>query len=406
MPRFSYKAIKRDGEVQEGEMEAADEAALVRRLQEDGLIPVRTGRAGAGLGGLGRIGRGRRETRLGQQEVALFTRELATLLEAGMPLDRSLQILLELAEGTRTGPLVERVLEEVRGGAALSAALEAQGGVFSRLYVNMVRAGEAGGALQGVLARLADHMERSQELRDSIKSALVYPTILLVVAALSVALLLAFVVPQFAQLFADMGEALPMPTRVVIAAGDLVRDYWWALLLGILAVLTLGRYWLEQPAVRRRWDRRVLRLPLVGDLVTKVQTAHFSRTLATLMENGVPLLSAVGLVREVLTNSRVAESLDAAGEELKRGRGLAEPLTEEAVFPRLALQMLKVGEESGRLEEMLERIANIYDREVRSTVQRLLTLLEPILIVGLGVIVAGIIMSILVAILSVNQMAF
>lgn len=406
MPLFTYKAVSPAGEVQQGELEAADEQAVVRSLQGEGLIPLSTQPAkGKGLSlelGFG----GGRGKRVNQKQITLITQELATLLEAGLTLDYSLQILLDLNDDPQISHLLSRLQDQVRGGDTFSQALEAQNGVFPRLYINMVRAGEAGGALQTVLARLADYLDRSAELRETVKSALVYPAILLFVAGLSVILLLVFVVPQFAQMFDDMGQTLPMATRIVIGVGDLVRGYWWALALAIVLLVYLARSHLAKPEARYRWDKRLLQLPLIGDLVAKVETARLSRTLSTLVHNGVTLLNALSLVKEVVSNRIIAEAIAQAAENLKHGKGLAEPLLEQAVLPRLAVQMIKVGEESGKLEPMLEKVADMYDREVKSAVQRMLSLLEPLLIVGLGVIVAGIIMSILVAILSVNQLAF
>jgi general secretion pathway protein F len=234
----------------------------------------------------------------------------------------------------------------------------------------------------------------------------VYPVILVVIAGLSVTLLLAFVVPQFAEMFQDMGQELPLATRVVIAAGDVISGYWWAMLAVALGLALWVRARLAIPEVRRAWDQRLLRLPLVGDLVAKVQTARFARTLSTLVENGVSLLRALNLVKDVLSNRVVAEAVETAADKLTHGRGLADPLMEQEVFPRLALQMIKVGEESGQLEMMLNKVADMYDQEVRAAVKRMLTLLEPVLIVGLGVIVASIIVSILVAILGMNELAF
>lgn len=405
MATFEYKAVKANGEIVEGDMEAPDEATVVLRLQAEGFIPVRTAPARKGMKlelSLARRGGGK----IGQKQITLLTRELASLLEAGLTLDRALQILLELNDDPAMSQLLGTLQEKMRGGKTFSVALEEQRKLFSKLYVNMVRAGEAGGALQAVMARLADYLERSAELRESVKSALIYPIILVTVAGLSVALLLVFVVPQFAQMFADMGQTLPLPTRIVIGTGDFVRGYWWLLVLLGVGVYLAARARLARPEVRYAWDRRLLRMPLFGDLLTKVETARFSRTLSTLVENGVSLLGALTLVKDVISNRIIAETVEKAADKLRHGRGLAEPLMEEGVFPRLALQMMKVGEESGQLETMLSKVADMYDKEVRTTVQRMLALLEPLLIVGLGVVVAGIIMSILVAIMSVNQLAF
>jgi general secretion pathway protein F len=255
-----------------------------------------------------------------------------------------------------------------------------------------------------VLGRLADYLERVAELRQTVVSALVYPSILLVVAGLSVIMLLVFVVPQFTVLFEDMGKDLPLPTQIVVGAGDLFRNWWWAMLCAIAAIALSLERWLQDDAVRARLDRRVLRLPLFGDLVWKMETARLCHTLSTLLKNGLPLLTALTLAKEVVANRKIASLLDEAQEELKHGRGLAGPLVRLKALPDLALQMIRVGEESGALDAMLAKVATIFDRETRDSVQNMLTLLEPILIVGLGVVVAGIIVSILMAILGANEL--
>jgi general secretion pathway protein F len=402
MPRYFYKAVKLDGEEVEGEQEAADEAALIARLQADGLLPLKTRSAGGFAAQLAR----RRQRGLEAKDIEGLTRQLATLLESGLTLDRSLGVLTELTPEEHVKRVLGDLQERVRGGATFSAALEAQGGQFPKLYVNMVRAGEASGALDQVLGRLADYLERSAELRGTVTSALVYPMILLVVAGLSVIMLLVFVVPQFTVLFEDMGAALPTPTRIVVGAGDLFRAYWWALLVLVAVVAVVMERWLQNPDNRRRFDYRVMSLPLFGDLVWKMETARLCHTLSTLLKNGLPLLSGVNLAKEVVNNRKIGDGLDATAEDLKHGRGLAEPLASRAVLPQLALQMIRVGEESGTLDAMLAKVADIFDRETRTSVQRLLTLLEPALIIGLGIIVAGIIISILMAILGANELVF
>lgn len=405
MPAFNYKAVRANGEVMEGEMDAVDQAALIRQLQQDGLIPIKTWASGKGsLGGL--LFLGKKKQKIKQEQILPFTRELATLLEAGMTLDRALQILIDLSDDELMKRMMESIREKVQSGDALSDALAAQGKVFNPLYISMVKAGEAGGVLQNVLLRLVDYLERSHELRESIRSALIYPTILLAVAGLSVAGLLIFVVPQFSQMFEDMGQALPLPTQIVVGVGDLLRDYWWALLAGGLLAVAYAQKHFSRPEVRQSWDRRLLAWPLLGDLIAKVETARFTRTLGTLLSNGLPLLMALNLVKDVVGNSVIADSITQAADSLKRGKGLADPLIEQNVLPPLALQMIKVGEESGDLEPMLTKVADVFDQEVRASVKRMLTLLEPMLIVGLGIIVAGIIVSILMAVLSANQLAF
>lgn len=401
MPSYHYKAVRLDGEAVEGQIEAQDEGAVIRHLQKEGLIPLSARRAG---GLRDQIFSGRRRQNLNIKEIGAMTRELATLLEAGLTLDRSLQILIELTDEERVNRILEDLQARVRGGSTFSAALELQGGQFPRLYINMVRAGETSGALDGVLARLAEYLERTADLRDTVVSALVYPLILLVVAGLSVILLLVFVVPQFAVLFQDMGAALPLPTRIVMGVGDFFRDFWWALLILIAVIAILIEKALAKPEVRDRFDSRVLRLPLFGDLIWKLETARFCHTLSTLLKNGLTLLSALNLAKEVVGNRKLAGLMTQASEDLKHGRGLAQPFTQREILPQMALQMIRVGEESGALDAMLAKVAAIYDKETQSSVKRLLTLLEPALIIGLGVVVAGIIISIIVPILGANEL--
>ncbi|HPF57776.1 MAG TPA: type II secretion system inner membrane protein GspF [Candidatus Competibacteraceae bacterium] len=406
MPRYRYEAVDSAGEVLRDEIEAPTPEAAVERLRDQGLLPLSVKEAKSGFlhSSLGQPLFSQRRA-LSRKSVMLLTQQLASLLHAGMPLDRALTILIGVNDDEQARVLLERVQEKVRGGSSLADALEAQG-AFSRFYLNMIRAGEAGGALEVVLKRLTEFLERSQALRETVTSALIYPIILLTVSALSVIILLTFVVPQFQRLFADAGKALPLATQIVIAVGDGFRHYWWAgailIILGIMAL----RQQLSQPENRTRWDRWLLRLPLFGDLIAKVETARLSRTLGTLLGNGVSLLNALTIVRETLSNQVMAAALGEVAEHVKTGRGLAEPLQDTENFPKLAVQMIRVGEETGQLQEMLIQIADTYDGEVQTAVKRLLTLLEPVMILGLGVIIAGIIMSILVAILSLNELAF
>ncbi|MGM0554345.1 MAG: type II secretion system F family protein [Pseudomonadota bacterium] len=401
MPAFHYKVAAPNGETAEGELEAPDEATAVAQLQAAGHIPIRVVPAGGmrWSWSLGRKG-------LSSRDLQVFTQELATLLQAGLPLDRSLQILIDLADHPRTERLTTRILEHVRGGGSLSDALEAQTGAFSRFYINMVRAGEAGGGLQEVLARLAEYLERARALRESVVSALVYPAILLTVSVLSVLVLMIFVVPQFTQLFEDAGQALPLLTQLVVGTAEWLAAYWWALPLAAILIVFYFRRQFAHPVARRRWDQRILRLPLVGDLTRKLEAARFSRTLGTLLGNGVPLLTALSIVRETLSNQVMVEGIGVAVEGLRGGQGMSGPLAETRLLPKLGMQMIQVGEETGQLEAMLLQVAELYDREVRTAVQRMLALLEPLLIVTLGAIIALIIISILIAIVSVNELAF
>ncbi|MGV8803672.1 MAG: type II secretion system F family protein [Polaromonas sp.] len=386
-------------------MEGSAQTVVVERLQTLGLIPIRVEETSA-KAGTAHSGRSFfRKNRISQEDVAVFTQEIATLLKAGLPLDRCLEILVGLSASEPVRQMMSQIREEVRGGAALSKAMEAQQGVFSRFYLNMIRAGEAGGALDVVLQRLTEFMERSRELKETVKSALMYPAILIGVAVLSVVILLMWVVPQFSQMFEESGKALPLPTQIVIGAGDAVRAYWWAMVLGGIGVYSWFARQMREPASRYKWDKRLLELPLVGDLVGKLEVARFSRTLGTLIGNGVSLLTALSIVKDTLSNTVMSEGLGIVAMQLKEGQGLGKPLMDTGLFPKLAVHLVMVGEETGKLQDMLIRIADIYDREVHSAVKRMLALMEPVLILGLGLVIGGIIMSILVAILSVNDLA-
>jgi len=398
---FQYKVANSAGDVETGELEARDEAAAVERLRSSGYLPIRVEPLlAATLTGGGFFSR----RRIGQEQVGILTRDLATLLRSGLPLDRSLEILISLGQSPLVQALLIRVRDDVREGAAFSQALEVHPEVFSRFYVGMVRAGEAGGALGAVLARIGEFMERSQGLKETVKSALIYPSILVLASITSVMLLLIFVVPQFSQMFEQSGKALPLATQIVISAGTLLRHYWWVIPLGVFLIYRYFRWQMGQPESKLVWDGRLLRLPLAGDLMTKIEIARFGRTLGTLLANGIPLLAALTIVKETVGNSVIAAGLEAAREQLKAGQGLAKPLMAQGIFPQLAVHMVSVGEETGKLDDMLARVADVYDAEVALAVRRMLALLEPVMILGLGLVIGGIILSILMAILKVNSL--
>ena len=405
MPVFQYKAINPDGGVDEGEMEAASEAAVIAHLKQVGQLPVRAREIP--------VRKHFRRSRVlssgnavSRSQLTIITRELARLLGAGVSLEKSLTILISVADDQAEKRLLIRLVEEIRGGASFADAIEAQGPVFGHLYVSMVKAGEAGGALQIVLDRLADYLERSGEFRAEITTAMIYPAILLTVSLVSLALLLIFVVPQFEHMFDEAGAVLPFPTRVVIGMAEWLQNYWWTLLVVLLIVLLTAPRLMSRPGPRRWWDGLILSLPGIGHLVRKIEVARFSRTLSTLLSNGVVLLSALSIVRETLTNSILANSIRAVSESLKAGETLSGPLLEAGLFPKLACHMVRVGEETGRLDEMLMDVAEIYDKEVQQSLRKMLSLLEPLMILTLGVLIAGIIFSILIALLSINELAF
>jgi general secretion pathway protein F len=404
MPHYFYKAVTRDGVTDEGEMIEATSDAVIRRLQENGLIPILTEEIAPG-------GQSSRKFRLPvprkkarQPDVIGFTRSLASLLDSGAALDRALEIMLEVENDLAVRALIEDVQGTVRGGSSLSSALEEQGPVFSGFYVSMIRAAEASGTLGEGLERMLEYLERSRALREKIVSALIYPTILLGVAGLSVLILLTLVVPQFRPIFEDMGSALPLATRAVLGVSDFIASYWWLGAILMAGVVFGIRRALENPQTRLQLDSASLRLPLLGPLISANETARFSRSLGTLLQNGVPVLKSLEIGRSTLTNRALAAAIDDATEKLKGGGDLSSNLQSAGVFPGLAVQMVKVGEESGNLDHMMLRVAKIYDGEVSITVQRLLAMVEPLLIIGLGVMIAGIIMSILVGVISINDL--
>lgn len=394
MPLFSYKALDTDGQLLAGEMEAPSAAEVAARLQEQGHLPVEA--VPAGQGGAGTSWRTLFKPRpLAGERLVQFTRQLATLLGAGQPLDRALTILLELPEEDASRRIVHDMREAVRGGASLSAALERQHGTFAPLYVNMVRAGEAGGALAETLSRLADYLERSAALKARVINALVYPAILLVMVGLALLFLLGYVVPQFAQMYESLDAELPLFTRAVIGVGMFVRE-WWLLLLVVpcLALLWLDRR-SRDPAFRERLDGWLLRRRFFGALVAKIETGRLARTLGTLVRNGVPLMSALGIARKVMGNRVLAADVEAATEQVRNGVPLSAALGQGGHFPRLALQMIQVGEESGELDVMLTRAAETFEHQTALALDRMLAALVPVVTVVLAGVVGVVVMAVL-----------
>jgi general secretion pathway protein F len=404
MALFSYKAVSAEGEVIEGELEALDQRAAIERLRSQGHVPIRAEERRGG--GAVRRSRLRRRARISSTAVALLTRELSMLLQSGLPLDRALSILGSLTTEDPVRRLVERVLDRVRGGASLAEALEAQGEVFPSFYCGMVRAGEAGGALEIVLERLADTLERAQALRESVKSALIYPMLVVILAVAALVIMMTLVIPNFRPLFEDSGAAMPLLTQIVIGASDFVRDYWWALAgAAVLLIFGLKRH-NATPEGRLRWDRWILGLPLLSDLVLKLEVARLARMLGTLLANQVSVLNAVSMALGTLSNRAVAEALSELRGRLAKGEGFAVPLAEAGIFPVLAVQLVRVGEESGQLDGMLLRVAEIYDEEVKRTIDRILALLVPVIIIVLGGVIALMIGSIVMAIMSSYDLPF
>ena len=405
MAAFRYTAIARGGETITGVMEAEGEAEVVARLQRDGSIPLRTEPEAASdfwreLLTL-EVGRGQA---LSKQDLADVTRELSLMLGAGQDLDRALRFLLQTATRPRLRASLGRIRDAVRDGAPLATAMAQQPRSFPRLYVGLVRAGEAGGTLAATLDQTASLLERESALASNIQSALIYPTMLVVVAIASVALLLTQVLPQFVPLFEQNAAALPGPTRVLIQAGDLVSAYGLMALLGLLAAGFALRAALRTPGFRTRWDRWLLRLPVFGALAREILAARFTRTLGTLLTNGVALVGALAIARETLGNLAAVAALDRATLEVKGGHGLASALGRERVFPERTIHLLQLGEEA-ELGPMALRAAQIHEEKARVGLQRLVSLLVPFITILMGAVVAGIVSALLLAMLSLNDLA-
>jgi general secretion pathway protein F len=405
MPLFKYRAINNAGETEDGIRDAANEAELIAALQTESYIPITvvpaTSKSFLGFGLSGK------NNKITQKDIGVLTSELATLLESGLPLDKSLSVLTDLTdENEHLSKLIGKVLEKVKGGSSLADALEKQTGVFSRFYLNMLRAGEAGGNLSEVLTRLSEYLERSKELKDTVSTALIYPTILLVMSLGSLFVMLTFVVPQFTEMFDSAGKELPVPTQIVVAIAEWLQNYWWLILLAIIMATSYIRFQLADPVRKKVLDGFILKLPLAGTIILNKEIANISRTLGTLLGNGVSILAAMVIVRETVDNLVLADVIQQTEDQLKQGKHMSDALFEKDIFPKMAMQMIKMGEETGRLEEMLMRVANMYDKQLRIAITRLLALLEPILIITLGFMIAGIIGSILLAIVSVNDLAF
>jgi general secretion pathway protein F len=405
MTTFRYKAVAADGRRVDGEMDAPDAASVIIQLRTSGHLPISAVPRGRGLrfdGVFAHIRAWRNRVR--PADITAATRELATLLNAGIPLDGSLRLLEKHAQRAELKAALTSIHDSVQAGRRLSAALATHAALFDSLYVNLVKSGEASGSLADVLDRLADHRERADAFRASVVSALTYPIALSAVAVVSLLVLVAFVIPRFIPLFEDAGAPLPVLTHAVFAAASFLQTWWWALLAVAALGASAGKRWLARAENRRKLDAWLLTAPLTGELVQGTETVRFARTLETLLRNGLPLLAALKLTEGVQRNRRVATAIETAMNAVRSGGRLAPALAAEQVLPSLAVELMTVGEESGQLESMLGKAAEIFEARVEQKLKRMLTLLEPALILGLGAVIALVIVSILMAMLGLNEL--
>lgn len=403
MPEFEYKAIKTSGQLIDGVRIADSEAALVADLRQLGFLPfqVRTksGGEGAGLRFWDR-------TRLTSQDRLIFAQQLATLVRAGIPLDRCLALSRDLAEQPALRAVIDGTLKELRAGKSLATSLASRSDFFPPLYVAMVRAGEASGTLPHVLDRLVEFEQFRQELRSYLVSALIYPALLVTVGGIAISILLGFVVPRFAQVFEEAGKELPLPTWILMQVANAFRNYGWVTALLLVLLVFLGRYWIRTPAGKLRWDRWKLKAPLIGSIALKLEIARFAKTLGTLLSQTVPFVAALRMTRDVLGNRVLADAIEPLMQGVKRGQGLAAPMQTTGFFPPLTVQLATLGEQTGKLDAMLLQVSEIYDREVRTATKRLVALVEPAVILVMGLIVGSIVISTLLAIVSINEVPF
>jgi general secretion pathway protein F len=399
---FHFRAITPDGKVRTGSLSAENEKLAATELRRQGLTPVFIGAQAQATGLQWKLPSFGSKHRKG---VLFFTQEVSTLLTSGIPLDRALQITVELTEQDEFKAVLQDSLRAIKGGKSLAEALAGHPLYFSDLYVNMVRAGEASGSLAQVFERLAEFERTRDELRSYIIGSMVYPALLSVVGLASILVLMYFVVPRFATVFETGQLKMPLPTLIMIEMSNFTRAWGWLAMVAAAVGFAGFQAYVATPDGRLWWDTLRLRIPLLGVALRKAETARFASAMATLVSNSVPLVQSVNIARAILGNKRIANSLDSVTQGIKRGEGIAEPLRRTGQFPALASHLLSVGEETGKLDAMFKRMADIYETETRDSIKRFTSLFEPMIILIMGVVVGALILGMLIAITSINEVA-
>jgi general secretion pathway protein F len=399
---FFFRAVAADGKIRNGSLSGDNEKTVAKDLRKQGLIPVYVGAAPKNVNfeiKLPAFASGKR------RNVLFFTSELSTLLNASVPLDRALSITAELTTRASFRTLVLDVLRILKSGKTLADSLAAHPDHFSELYINMVRAGEAAGSLAIVFERLAEFERTRDDLRNYIVSSMIYPALLATVGLCSILILLNFVVPRFASIFDGTTMKVPVPAQIMIEASYIVRTYWWMAASVLFVLFTAWRIYTKTAAGRLWWDALRLRIPLLGDALLKAETSRFARAMGTLISNTVPLVQSINISAATLNNKTLSTALGSVALGVKRGEGIAVPMRKAAVFPPLVSHLLTVGEETGRLDQMFTRMADIYENDTRVSIRRFTAIFEPIVILVMGVMVGGLILSMLLAITSINDVA-
>lgn len=401
MPAFVYQAIDSSGAGTTGTLEAADRLLAAGLLQQRGLLPVKiTADSGHGRGFWHFDFR---NLQANSQNRLICVRTLSFLLAAGVPLDRALSVSAQLSESTLFRQALQEVLRAIKAGKSFSTALESHPKLFPNFFVSMIRAGETSGNLSGVLTQLADYQESANELRSYLISAMIYPTLLLVVGGISVLFLMELVVPKFAVVFQQAGAALPLPTQVLLFISQGIQKTWWLWLLAIPALIFAIQHYLASPVGRKRFDHILLAVPKLGPVFLRIEVSRFARSLGTLLHGGVPMTRSLEIARQVVGNQKLSLAIDHLLQGVKQGKGLVRPLEETGAFPPLSLHLIGVGEETGRLDETLLQVANVYERETRTAIKNFVAFFEPCMILVMGLVVGAIVISILLAIYSINE---
>lgn len=404
MPAYEYKALDQNGNATSGVIDADSAKDARAKLRAQDIFAVEIKETEKGISLSTRVNVKNLLKRTGLREVTVVTRQLATLLKAGLPLVRSLQAIEDqLADSPLRTHIIE-VREDVNRGVSLADALSKHPRIFSDLYVNMVRAGESAGALDSILERLATFSEKTLALQNKVRSAMVYPIFMSIIAVLAVGLLLTFVVPTITKVFMETKQSMPGPTVMLLNVSRFMKSYWWALLLAVAAIVVAVKRGKKRKGVKLVMDRLKLHMPVFGQLARKMAVSRFARTLSILTASGVPILKAMGIVRTIVNNEVLSKAIDEAAEAVGAGKSIAEPLAKSGVFPPIVTHMVAVGETSGRVEEMLQNVADAYDMEVENAVVALVALLEPAMIIVMGGVVGFIVFAILLPIFEMNQM--
>ena len=391
MPTFAWTGRARDGKSTKGTMEAASEAAVMASLRRQGVQANKVKEAGKGLNV--ELNIGFLKPKITTKDIVVFTRQFATMIDAGLPLVQCLDILSSQQDNKTFKEVLLKVKEDVEGGATFAEALKKHPKAFNELYVNLIAAGEVGGILDTILNRLAVYIEKALKLKKQVKSAMTYPVTIIGIAVVVIAVILVFVIPSFAAMFADFGSALPLPTQIVIAISDFIQDYILVIIGGGFAIVFLTKKIYATNKGRDFIDHWALKAPIFGILIRKVAVAKFARTLSTMISSGVPILDGQDIVRKTAGDRTVEKAIAKVAASISEGKTIAEPLSESGVFPAMVCQMIAVGEQAGALDTMLEKIADFYDDEVDDAVGNLTAMMEPLLMLFLGTTVGGLVIA-------------